>query len=80
MLRDRTQDLSGLSAIRYRLGAGANASWLSYAVLRHEPAVLAAAGVGLGCAVLVCTLLARRPSSAAVRVLPARGSALATAA
>jgi uncharacterized protein with PQ loop repeat len=80
MLRDRTQDLSGLSAIRYRLGAGANASWLSYAVLRHEPAVLAAAGVGLGCAVLVCTLLARRPATAAVRVLPARGQALATAA
>ncbi|NYJ07579.1 SemiSWEET transporter [Petropleomorpha daqingensis] len=82
MLRDRTQDLSGLSAIRYRLGAAANASWLSYALLRHEPTVFAAAGIGFGCAVLVCTLLARRssPSAAAVRALPTRGPALAPAA
>jgi uncharacterized protein with PQ loop repeat len=82
MLRDRAQDLSGLSAIRWRLGAAANASWLSYGLLRHEPEVFCAAGIGFGCAVLVCGLLARRPApaTAAVRALPARRPALATAA
>jgi uncharacterized protein with PQ loop repeat len=78
MLRDRAQDLSGLSAIRWRLGAGANASWVSYALLRHEPAVVASAGIGFGCAVVVCGLLARR-STAVVRVLPAPRAALAAA-
>jgi uncharacterized protein with PQ loop repeat len=82
MLRDRAQDLSGLSAIRWRLGAGANASWLSYGLLQHEPAVFLSAGMGFSCAVLVCALLLRRavPATAAVRALPARRPVLATAA
>lgn len=82
MLRNRAQDLSGLSAIRWRLGAGANASWLSYGLLRHEPAVFLSACMGFGCAVLVCGLLTRRPApaTATIRALPARRPALATAA
>jgi len=80
MLRDRAQDLSGLSPIRWRLGAGANASWLTYGLLRHEPAVFASAGIGFGCAVVVCGLLARRTSPAATVRVPATRPALAPAA
>ena len=86
MLRDRAQDLSGLSSVRWRLGAGANASWLSYGLLRHEPAVFLSAGMGFSCAVVVCGLLLRRsapasaPATAAVRMLPARRPVLASAA
>jgi uncharacterized protein with PQ loop repeat len=85
LLRDRTMDISGLSPTRYRLGAGANVSWLSYGLLRHEPAVFLSAGIGLGCALVVCTLLlVRRSARSIVPVVPLavpRGrTALATAA
>src|SRR4051794_8043768 len=81
LLRNRVQDLSGLSAVRWRLGAGANASWLSYGLLRHEPAVLLSAGIGFGGAVVVCGLLTRRaaPAAAAVLAAPARARLLAAA-
>jgi uncharacterized protein with PQ loop repeat len=72
LLRNRAQDLSGLSTIRWRLGAGANASWLSYGVLRHEPPILLSAGVAFGCAVVVCGLLTRRTPPATGAVLAAR--------
>lgn len=69
MLRDRTQDLSGLSSIRWRLGACANASWLSYGLLRYEASVVVSAGMGFGCAVLVCVLMTRGTARAGGGVL-----------
>jgi uncharacterized protein with PQ loop repeat len=38
LLRDRTQDLSGLSPLRWRLGAAACASWLGYGVVTGQAA------------------------------------------
>jgi uncharacterized protein with PQ loop repeat len=65
LLRDRTQDVSGLSPTRWRLGAGACASWTSYGWLGHQPAVSLAAGFGLTCALVMCTLLRSRPAQPA---------------
>src|SRR4051812_8969055 len=81
LLRDRAQDLSGLSALRWRLGAGANASWLMYGLLRHEAPILLSAGIGFGCAVVVCGLLTRRtaPATEAVVASPARRPVLVAA-
>jgi hypothetical protein len=78
LLLGRAGDLSGISSTRYRLGACANASWVGYGVLRHEPNVFLASGIGLCCALAVCTLLVVRRQSPAV-VLPARRVALAAA-
>jgi len=57
LLRDRGQDLSGLSPARWRLGTGACASWASYGWLSGEPVVWMSAGFGLCCAVVVCSVL-----------------------
>jgi uncharacterized protein with PQ loop repeat len=57
LLRDRHQDLSGLSPARWRMGAGAAASWLIYGLGTAQPAVWASAGVGLASALIVCTVL-----------------------
>jgi len=60
LLRDRTQDVSGLSLARWRLGAGAAASWTGYGWLGHQAAVSLGAGVGLGCSLVMCALLHNR--------------------
>lgn len=60
LLRDRTQDLSGLSPLRWRLGAGASASWLLYGLSTGQPSVSASASVGLISALIVCTILVLR--------------------
>jgi uncharacterized protein with PQ loop repeat len=65
LLRDRTQDMSGLSRARWRLGAGSCASWTSYGWLSHQPAVSLGAGFGLTCALLMCTLLHDRTTQPA---------------
>jgi hypothetical protein len=65
LLRDRTQDVSGLSLTRWRMGAGASSSWTSYGWLGHQPAVSLGAGVGLACALVTCTLLRGRNAQAA---------------
>ena len=71
LLRDRTQDVSGLSPARWRLGAGSCASWVSYGWLNDEPAVWLSAGFGLTCALVMCTLLsAHRTTVAGTRVHP----------
>jgi uncharacterized protein with PQ loop repeat len=74
LLRDRTQDLSGLSPARWRLGALACGSWVSYGWLIGQPAVWLSAGVGLCCALVVCSLLhggrARRPAGTRLAVRP----------
>jgi len=88
LLRDRTQDMSGLSVARWRLGAGACASWTSYGWLGHQPAVWLGAGFGTTCAVLMCLILGsratrpagpRRPVIASIPTprLPARPSLVA---
>jgi uncharacterized protein with PQ loop repeat len=88
LLRDRAQDVSGLSVARWRLGAGACASWTSYGWLGHQPAVWLGAGFGATCALLMCLLLRsrtaqpavlRRPVTAAIPTprVPARPSLVA---
>jgi uncharacterized protein with PQ loop repeat len=62
LLRDRTQDVSGLSPARWRLGAGSCASWTGYGWLIDQPAVYLSAGFGLGCALVMCALLRARTS------------------
>lgn len=57
LLRDRGQDLSGLSRTRWWLSAGACSSWAGYGWLQDRPAVWASAAVGLGCALAVSALL-----------------------
>jgi hypothetical protein len=57
LLRDRTQDLSGLSPLRWRLAAGACSSWLLYGLETGQAAVWASASVGLTSALIVCTVL-----------------------
>jgi uncharacterized protein with PQ loop repeat len=60
LLRDRAQDLSGLSPLRWRLGAGACSSWLLYGLATGQAAVWASASVGLTSALIVCTVLVLR--------------------
>ena len=72
LLRDRSQDVSGLSVARWRLGAGSCASWTSYGWLGHQPAVSLGAGVGLTCALLMCALLRARTAQPAGPRRPAR--------
>jgi hypothetical protein len=63
LLRDRAQDLSGLSRARWWLSAGASSAWTGYGWLQDHPAVWASAAVGLGCALVVCAVLrTRRPA------------------
>jgi uncharacterized protein with PQ loop repeat len=57
LLRDRHQDLSGLSPARWRMGAGAAASWLAYGLGTAQPGVWASAGAGLASALIVCAVL-----------------------
>lgn len=65
LVRDRAQNLSGLSRTRWWLSAGACCSWAGYGWLQDRPAVWASAVVGLGCALVVCALLLPRRSAQA---------------
>jgi uncharacterized protein with PQ loop repeat len=68
LVRDRAQDLSGLSRTRWWLSAAACSSWTGYGWLQGRPAVWASAAIGLGCALVVCALLlAGRSARPAVR-------------
>jgi uncharacterized protein with PQ loop repeat len=60
LLRDRAQDLSGLSPLRWRMAAGANASWLLYGLGTGQAGVSMSASVGLISSTVVCTILALR--------------------
>jgi uncharacterized protein with PQ loop repeat len=75
LLRDRAQDLSGLSPLRWRLGAGACTSWLGYGLITAQPGVWVSAGAGLGAALIVCTMLVRGARVPAAVRTPARGVA-----
>jgi uncharacterized protein with PQ loop repeat len=60
LLMNRTQDLSGLSPARWRLGAGSCASWTTYGWLIDQPSVWLSAGFGLCCALVMCVILRSR--------------------
>jgi uncharacterized protein with PQ loop repeat len=67
LLRDRAQDLSGLSPLRWRLGVAACSCWMLYGLSLGEVAVWASALVGLTSAAIVCTVIAaRRPAGTVV--------------
>jgi len=68
LLRDRHQDLSGLSPARWRMGVGAAASWLLYGLGTAQPAVWASAGAGLASALIVCTILHLRQETPATAI------------
>jgi uncharacterized protein with PQ loop repeat len=68
LLRDRTQDLSGLSPLRWRLGAAACASWLLYGLATGQAGVWASASVGLSSALVVNAVLYLRREPSAVTV------------
>jgi uncharacterized protein with PQ loop repeat len=74
LLRDRTQDLSGLSPLRWRLGAAACAAWMSYGIATGQTAVWLSASVGLTSALIVCAVLVLNRNRPA-RVPAARGVA-----
>jgi uncharacterized protein with PQ loop repeat len=59
LLRDRTQDVSGLSPARWVLGAGSAAAWTAYGVLLGQAEVWLSAAVGLAGALVVCGVLFR---------------------
>jgi hypothetical protein len=66
LLRDRAQDLAGLSPLRWRLGVGACACWSMYGLGVGQVAVWASALAGLAGAAVVCAVVAaRRPTPAA---------------
>jgi uncharacterized protein with PQ loop repeat len=66
LLRDRAQDLTGLSVLRWRLGVAACACWSLYGLRTGHAAVCASALAGLAGAAVVCAVVAaRRPDPAA---------------
>ncbi|BCJ42163.1 hypothetical protein GCM10010168_64590 [Actinoplanes ianthinogenes] len=69
LLRDRARDVSGLSPARFRLAAGASGSWLVYGLGTGQPAVWAAALVGLSSALTVCAVLTARQARAGATVM-----------
>ncbi|OJF11511.1 hypothetical protein BG844_25905, partial [Couchioplanes caeruleus subsp. caeruleus] len=72
LLRDRTQDVSGLSPLRWGLAAFTCACWMTYGLATAQPAVWLSATAGLAGALIVCWVLlpANRPVPAAVGVAP----------
>ena len=57
LLRDRDQDVSGLSPLRWRLAAGACGSWFAYGLLTGQVGVWSSALVGLISALIVVGVL-----------------------
>lgn len=72
LLRDRAQDLSGLSPARWWLTVASCAAWVSYGAVNHQPAVWGSASIGLLGAITVCAVLtaARARLDATVALLP----------
>lgn len=85
LLRDRGQDLAGLSPLRWRLAAGSCACWMAYGLVTAQPAVWLSAVVGLASALIVCwflrparatrTVAAVTVRAATLIIRPARGTA-----
>jgi hypothetical protein len=57
LLRDRGQDLAGLSPLRWWLAAGSSGSWCAYGLATGRPAVWLSALAGLSSALVVCWVL-----------------------
>jgi uncharacterized protein with PQ loop repeat len=77
LLRDRTQDVSGVSETRWRLGASSCAGWVIYGWLIDQPTMWLSAGFGLMCALTVCaTLIAATGRRAGGYVCPAYARAV----
>lgn len=57
LLRNRAADLSGLSGLRWSLAVAASLAWTCYGLEIGQPAVWAAAAVGMACACVVCAVL-----------------------
>jgi hypothetical protein len=78
LLRDRTQDLAGLSPLRWRLGLAACACWSIYGLSTGQAAVWVSALVGLASAAIVCAVIAARrvvdPSDVGIVTPPWRDS------
>ncbi|MGY1654153.1 SemiSWEET transporter [Geodermatophilus sp. SYSU D01119] len=72
LLRDRGQDLSGMSPVRWWLGAGSCAAWTGYGAVTGQPLMAASAAVGLACALVTLAVVAGRRPLARVVALPAR--------
>jgi uncharacterized protein with PQ loop repeat len=81
LLRDRGQDLAGLSPLRWWLAAGACSSWCSYGLATGQVAVWLSALVGLSSALIVCWVLAadRRATTATTPAVVSASAAVATA-
>ncbi|MEU7901482.1 SemiSWEET transporter [Actinoplanes sp. NPDC049118] len=75
LLRDRTQDLAGLSPLRWRLTAAACASWCAYGLTTGQTAVWLSSSVGLTAALIVCWILMTAGRTPAPRPAAARGVA-----
>jgi uncharacterized protein with PQ loop repeat len=78
LLRDRGQDLSGVSAARWVFSAAANLCWVGYSYALGQPAVLLCGLAGLLSSAVVCWVLATaarvapRPGVAHARAVPAQ--------
>jgi uncharacterized protein with PQ loop repeat len=79
VLRNRTQDMSGLSPARWRLGAGSCASWVSYGWLIDQPSIWLSAGFGLCCALVMCVILRTRATPRTVGAFAHMRPAVASA-
>jgi hypothetical protein len=71
LLRDRTQDLAGLSPLRWRLGVAACACWTLYGLGTGQAAVWASALAGLAGTAVVCAVVAARQPSQVRYATPA---------
>ncbi|GGQ85347.1 SemiSWEET transporter [Couchioplanes azureus] len=73
LLRDRGQDLSGVSGLRWGLSAAANLCWAGYAHDTGQSAVLVCSLAGLISCLVVCVVLvmARRPAPVSAAAVPA---------
>jgi uncharacterized protein with PQ loop repeat len=78
LLRDRTQDLSGLSPLRWRLALAACSCWTLYGLGTGQAAVWSSALVGLIGAAVVCAVVAARTASSAAGVVPTAADIAAT--
>ncbi|GAA2856544.1 hypothetical protein Acy02nite_65610 [Actinoplanes cyaneus] len=78
LLRNRAQDMSGLSPARFRLATAASGSWLLYGLGTGQPAVWASAMVGVSSALTVCLVLASRRERAVSIATPEWRGAVVT--
>ena len=66
LLRDRSQDMSGMSMTRWCLACGSSSLWTGYGLMMGQPAVWALSAFGLTCNLVVCYLLTASRSTASV--------------